>query len=447
MDTVDVDADCKQSVGRSGANAESDARYASRPTHHAQCPTCGAPISGDETFCPQCMARLPAQPTEATPDAQAPRLRRCRLKWLRRRPWLVGLLVVAVLGLGAGAAIFLKPTRPQEPLREARRLYALHRETEAIAALERVIAQEPGTMDAHLLLGYAHLRLGDYEEAADSFTHALARDPGLSSAQLGLGQAAFYLGWDDVAEDHLSTAVNRMPNSSAAHAYLGVLYYRQDRLTDAQTHLSQALQSDPGNIWARAHLGQTYLQLGNPEAAIPELERALQAAPDADIDHRSVDIRLALARAYAATGQVERAKACFGRVLRQHPANLKALLGYSETLLALERTKEAQTAAESALENTDLTEQARQAAVIAGWLRYRSEHYDEARDWFAAAVVFDPQSAAAHNGLGWAGLRMEDWDAARAAFEEALELQPEGWTGRETPQAGLEACQSASGDQ
>jgi len=445
MDAVDVNRG--RSGRRSGADAGSDASYASRITHHAQCPTCGAPISGDETFCPQCMARLPAQPMEVTPDAHAPRLRRRRLKWLRRHPFLASLLIVALLGLGAGAAILLMPSRSQEPLREAQRLYALHRETEAIAALEHVIAQEPDAMDAHLLLGYAHLRLGEYEEAANSFTHALARNPGLSSAQLGLGQAAFYLGWEEVAEENLGEAASRMPNSSAAHAYLGVLYYGQDRLTDARTHLSQALQSDPGNIWARAHLGQTYLQLNNPEAAILELEQALQAKPEDADDQVSVDSRLALARAYAATDQLEQAKACFGRVLRQHPANLKALLGYSETLLALEHAEEAQTAVESAMDDTDLTDQARQAAVVAGWLRYKSEHYDEARDWFAAALVFDSQSAAAHNGLGWAALRSEDCDTARAAFEEALELQPEGWAGEETPQAGLEACQSVISDQ
>ena len=428
-----------------------------------KCPNCGAPLSGDETFCPQCMTRLPARPIDAAPDAHAPRQKR---RWLkrradridltyddthkvsgapdaraprqkrrrpRRRSLLVGLLVVVALGLIVGVLMTIVPTRQPDPLREARRLYALHRDTDAVAALERAIAQGPGTGDAYLLLGRAYLRLGLYEEAAEPFAHAL-HDSNLSGAALGLGQAAFHLGQDEMAEDNLTDAVARMPRSGAAHATLGALYYRQGRSTDAQAQLTEALQLDPGDAWARAYLGRTYLQLGDAAAAIPELEEALQAEPS------DVECRLDLARAYAATGQHGQAAASFRQVLRRRPADLKAWTGYSAALLALDQTRKAQAALESALDDADLAEQARRAAVVAGWLHYGNEQYAAARDWFAAALTFDPQSAAAHNGLGWATLQIDGCDAARAAFEEALALQPKGWPGTQTPQAGLEAC-------
>lgn len=130
----------------------------------------------------------------------------------------------------------------------------------------------------------------------------------------------------------------------------------------------------------------------------------------------------------------------FQRVLRDRPRDPEALLGYSEALLALDQPDEAQAALESALNEAGLAERGRRAAIVAGWLHYGSGHYTEARDWFTAALVFDPQSIAAYNGLGWAALQLDDCDAARGAFQEALALQPEGWTGTQTPQAGLEAC-------
>jgi tetratricopeptide (TPR) repeat protein len=309
-----------------------------------------------------------------------------------------------------------------------------------VVALKEAIAQEPDIADAYLLLGHAYLRLQQHSEAADSFALALARDHTLPGAYLGLGQAAFNLGWYETAEDNLAEALARMPSSAAAHAYLGALRYHQGRADESLNHLEQALQLDPGDTWARAYLGRTYLELGDAPAAVSELEQALQfSAGDADS-------HLALAKAYVATGQFEQATASFRRVLRRRPIDADSghpaeyLLGYSEALLALKRTEEAQATLENALNATDLAELAQQAALIAGWLDYEDGRYAQARDWFAAGLAFAPQSADAQNGIGWATLQMDDCDTARDAFEKALALQPDGWTGTQTPQAGRDSC-------
>jgi tetratricopeptide (TPR) repeat protein len=427
-----------------------------------KCSNCGASLSGNETFCPRCMTRLPARPPDDTPEASAPRPKRQRLRLQpvlkrqvlaraldgapdahaprpkRRRvklqPILVGLVTIVALGLVVGVGMNLASAQAPDPLRDARRLYALHRDADAVAALEDAVTQEPGAGDTHLLLGRALLRLEMYDEAAEAFAYAI-HDSDLPSAYLGLGQAAFHLGRDELAEDNLREAVARMPRSSAAHATLGALYFQQGRLDDAQVHLKETMQLDPDDAWAQAYLGRTYLQLGNPAAAIPELKQALKGNP------KDVAPYLALAQAYAATGQHGQAATSFLQVLRRQPGNLKALTGYSTALLALNEEKTARAALERALDEAELAQQAQQAAVVAGWLEYANEQYAKAQDWFAAALTFDPRSAAAHNGLGWVALRMDDCNAANAAFEAALALQPKGWNGAQTPQAGLEACQ------
>jgi len=310
-------------------------------------------------------------------------------------------VTVVALGLVVGVGMNLASAQAPDSLRDARRLYALHRDADAVAALEEAVAREPGAGDTHLLLGRALLRLEMYDEAAEAFAHAI-HDSDIPSAYLGLGQAAFHMGQDEAdqnpsAEDNLREAVTRMPRSSTAHATLGVLYFQQGRLDDAQVHLKETMQLDPDDAWAQGYLGQTYLQLGNPEAAIPELRQALKGNPD------DVASYLALAQAYAATGQPGQAATSFLQVLRRQPGNLEALTGYSTALLALNEEKKARATLERALEEAKLAEQAQQAAVVAGWLEYTNEQYAKAHDWFAAALTFDPSLPPPTTG--WVGSR------------------------------------------
>ena len=60
--------------------------------------------------------------------------------------------------------------------------------TEAVQSAERAV-DRGGGVKAHVLLGDAHFRLGQYKEAAQAYADALKLDPDNASAKTGLALA------------------------------------------------------------------------------------------------------------------------------------------------------------------------------------------------------------------------------------------------------------------
>ena len=71
---------------------------------------------------------------------------------------------------------------------QARAFYAGGNDDEAMAVLRKILASEPMSAEAYLLLGNIHLRRGDMEQAVSSLKTALFWDNKLISAHVGLGK-------------------------------------------------------------------------------------------------------------------------------------------------------------------------------------------------------------------------------------------------------------------
>jgi len=70
---------------------------------------------------------------------------------------------------------------------------------EAVGLLEQRLAQHPADLQAQILMGLAHLTLGNAPQAHIHFASALAQDPKNLEALLGLGAAQVVSGDDDAA--------------------------------------------------------------------------------------------------------------------------------------------------------------------------------------------------------------------------------------------------------
>ncbi len=92
-------------------------------------------------------------------------------------------------------------------LAQARTLYKNGSDDEAMAVLRRVLASEPMSAEAYLLLGNIHLRRGDLEQAVSSLKTALFWDNKLIMAHVGLGK--IYLQRNDClqAKNYTSSAL------------------------------------------------------------------------------------------------------------------------------------------------------------------------------------------------------------------------------------------------
>lgn len=73
-------------------------------------------------------------------------------------------------------------------LAQARTLYTNGNDDEAMSVLRKILASEPMSAEAYLLLGNIHLRRGDLEQAVSSLKTALFWDNKLINAHVGLGK-------------------------------------------------------------------------------------------------------------------------------------------------------------------------------------------------------------------------------------------------------------------
>jgi tetratricopeptide (TPR) repeat protein len=92
-------------------------------------------------------------------------------------------------------------------LAQARTLYKNGGDDEAMAVLRRVLASEPMSAEAYLLLGNIHLRRGDLEQAISSLKTALFWDNKLIMAHVGLGKIYLQRGDCLQAKNYTSSAL------------------------------------------------------------------------------------------------------------------------------------------------------------------------------------------------------------------------------------------------
>ena len=115
---------------------------------------------------------------------------------------------VSVVLIKKQAAPIQTPLNETENLlAQARTLYKNGSDDEAMAVLRRVLASEPMSAEAYLLLGNIHLRRGDLEQAVSSLKTALFWDNKLIMAHVGLGKIYLQRGDCLQAKNYTSSAL------------------------------------------------------------------------------------------------------------------------------------------------------------------------------------------------------------------------------------------------
>ncbi len=115
---------------------------------------------------------------------------------------------VSVVLIKKQAAPMEKPLNETESLLvNARTLYKNGSDDEAMAILRKILASEPMSAEAYLLLGNIHLRRGDLEQAVSSLKTALFWDNRLINAHVGLGKIYLQRGDCLQAKNYASSAL------------------------------------------------------------------------------------------------------------------------------------------------------------------------------------------------------------------------------------------------
>lgn len=210
---------------------------------------------------------------------------------------------------------------------------------ESIQELKAILALDPRSAEAHLLLGIAYRSLGSAElmaEAKAELRQALALDPALVPARLYLAHVYLDFGQAKSARDELNTALAQLPGHPQFMALLGESERRMGNPRRSVEVNLQVLQADESFAQARYYLSLALLDLGRHDEAIQELERVVRSGVEqadvflslggayletnrsgeastilrrgVQIDPSRSDLRIQLARAYRASGLLDEAE-------------------------------------------------------------------------------------------------------------------------------------------
>ena len=179
-------------------------------------------------------------------------------------------------------------------------LFQLGRPEEAIQHLKSVIAERSWHQSAHYTLGLALVRTG----RQDLGKKYLAASDSLDEQQREIERL------ESVAKDE--------PGAPDRWRTLGDAYRRAGRLEDAREAYGIALYLRPSDPTLRDQLAQLSAELGNYEAAVSHYRTLLRRHPDFSEGWFNLGV------VYARTGETEKAREAWERVLRQNPNHQRA---------------------------------------------------------------------------------------------------------------------------
>lgn len=143
----------------------------------------------------------------------------------------------------------------------------------SIAPKLAICVTDEAQVAAHFRAGQEALKLGEFVRAVEEFKKVLALDPGLLEAQVNLGLAYHSLGEYNLAVSHLTGALRQRPDLLGPRIILGIDYLKLGSLEKAIPVLQQALRLDASNQEARRALATCYRMRDNYREAADQFRQ------------------------------------------------------------------------------------------------------------------------------------------------------------------------------
>jgi arylsulfatase A-like enzyme/tetratricopeptide (TPR) repeat protein len=220
-------------------------------------------------------------------------------------------------------------------MREAVRARGEARLDDALALASRAVADDPGLVEAHTLMGDLHQRAGRIEPAVDSYREAASLDPDDARAVLGLAAGYAALGRLDEAERGFERARELDPHTPEPSWHLADLWMRKGRFAEAESALKEAMERSGDRPTLLLKMGECYLEMKRYAEAEAVLKEALAARPELPRAH------FVLGRVHEARGQAAGAIAEYEAELRRDPRDHLASLNLGRVLQQQGRLPEA----------------------------------------------------------------------------------------------------------
>lgn len=218
---------------------------------------------------------------------------------------------VAQLALGqadeatraARRAVELYPERADSRILLARCLRASGDMAAALTQLQQTVHEHTNNPDVLYAAGRLLLQMGQVNAALPHLARACDLQPTSYWMQYDLGRALHARGDDGPALAAFERAARIDPGRADAFSAAGAMALSSGDLQQARTQLQRALGADPGYLPARINLGLLEINDGRNSDGIELLRPIVESAPN------PLPVWSALARAYGALGQTEKARA------------------------------------------------------------------------------------------------------------------------------------------
>ena len=188
---------------------------------------------------------------------------------------------------------------------------------EAVEELKNILALEPGSAEAHMLLGLAYALQKKSElmgEAVAELRQALALNPALGVARLSLARVYLDMARPARAREELTLLLEQAPDQPPVLSLLGEAERQLGNHVRAIELNRQALQADASFAQARYYLGLALLDNGRTADAIAELQAVVKSGAN------PAESNLALGTAYLAAGRTTDAIAALRESARLDPS-------------------------------------------------------------------------------------------------------------------------------
>lgn len=177
-----------------------------------------------------------------------------------------GALIVAQVAAGQ---------QGNDSLAQAKALVDAGKFTESESLLRATLQRDPGSADAHFLLGYVLFREEKPKESLAEFTAgARTRRPGADDFRIVASDYVLLGDYAD-AEKWFAEVTAERPNDPVAWYLLGRAQYNEDHFTAAIASFEQALTLQPQYVEAENNLGLAWQGLNDPNRAMTAFQTAV----------------------------------------------------------------------------------------------------------------------------------------------------------------------------
>jgi arylsulfatase A-like enzyme/Tfp pilus assembly protein PilF len=201
--------------------------------------------------------------------------------------------------------------------------------TEASAALETALREEPDIPQALLLLSTCYTETGRKDEAKAKLDLILKADPESVQALISLANILLEEKRDDDVIALCKRTLSVDERNSQAHTLIGEVYLGREAFGEALPYLERAVDIQPKVSRDRLNLGVCLLGLKQYDRAEKELDFVVLDSPKFPLANYNRGLL------YEETGRLEEARAAYAKEAEYYPGEFKARFNLGKVLYKL----------------------------------------------------------------------------------------------------------------